>query len=59
MNRQADGVDIFLKGGTDDLFRRIVNAKVDDFYPCVSQRPRNDLYAPVMAIQASLRNQYA
>src|SRR5438105_3193683 len=53
-NADADDVDIFLDGGFHDFFGRAVQPGVDDVHARVAQRSRDNLYAPIMAVEADL-----
>ena len=53
-HREADGVGVLLDGRLDDLLRRLVQAGVDDLHAGVAQRPRDDLGAAVVAVEARL-----
>ena len=55
---RTDHVDVLLDRDTDDLGRRPVQAGVDDLHAGISQRPRDDLDAPVMAVEADLAKQH-
>src|SRR5918996_4674409 len=57
--RKPDGVDVLLDRGGGDLLGRLVQARVDDLHPGVSQRSGDDLDAPVVAVEAGLCNQYS
>lgn len=59
MNREADGIDIFLERGVNNFFSRIVNAKIDDLDAGISERPGNYFHAPVMAVQSGLGDENA
>src|SRR5262245_378760 len=50
-DRDHDRVGILLHRGHDDLFRRLVEAGVDNLHPRVSERPRDDLRSPVVAVE--------
>ncbi len=54
---QPDCVDILLDGGRGDLLGGLVQPRVDDLHSGVSQRPGDDLYSPVVAVEAGLGNQ--
>ena len=54
--RQADGVGVLLEDGLGDLLRRLVQAGVDDLEAAVAQRPGDDLRAPIVTVEAGLRD---
>ena len=51
---QADGVDVLLDAGLDDLVGGLVQARVDDLETRVAQGAGDDFGAPVVAVQAGL-----
>src|SRR5262249_12059611 len=51
---EPDGVRILLDGGGHDLLGRLMEAGIDHFEAGVPQRPRDDLGAAVMAVEARL-----
>ena len=53
---KTDGVHVFLKRRAGDLFRRVVNAEIDHLDAGVAQRPRDDLDAPVVAVETDFGN---
>ncbi len=58
-DRQADGVNVFLNGGGDDLFRRLTQACIDHFHPGVAEGAGDDLGTAVVTVEARLGNQNA
>ncbi len=58
MNREADGIYIFLERGTDDLFGGIMDAEIDNLDTGVSKCSRDNLNAAIMAIQSHLGDEY-
>ena len=54
--RQADSVDIFLQGRLGDLFRGLMQPRVDDFETMIAKGARDGLRAPIMPIEAGLGN---
>src|SRR5215468_2075543 len=53
-DRQPDRVGVFLECGCHDLLRGLVQPGVDHLYSGVTKRPRHDLGAPVVPVQARL-----
>jgi hypothetical protein len=53
----AQHVHVLLDGGGDDLLGRAVKPRVDDVHPAVAKRAGDDLRAPVVTVEADLRDQ--
>ena len=58
-DRDADRVGVFLDHRLDDLLGRLVQTGVDDLHPGVAQCPRDDLRAPVVTVEAGLRDDHS
>jgi hypothetical protein len=58
-DRDADRVRILLDRRLHDLLRRLVQTRVDHLHAGVSQRPRDDLRAPVVAVETGLRDHHS
>src|SRR4029079_4132644 len=59
VQRETYCFGVFLDRGLDDLLRRLVQARVDHLEARVTQRPRDDLRAAVVAVEAGLRDDHA
>src|SRR5690606_2963323 len=55
-DRQPDDVGVLLKRGGGNLLGRLAQAGVDDLHTRITQRPRNDLGAPIVPIEPGLRD---
>ena len=51
---EPDGVGVLLHDGLDHLLGRLVEARVDDLEPGVTQGPGDDLGSPIVAVEAWL-----
>jgi len=56
-DRDAQYVDVLLDRGLDNLFRRPVEAGVDDLEPGVTERPGDDVCPAVVPVEADLRHE--
>src|SRR5512135_2152099 len=56
-DREADDVHVLLDRGRRDLLGRLAQPRVDDLHAGVAQRARDDLGAPVVAVEARLGDQ--
>lgn len=57
--RQTDGIDIFLKSRLCDLFRRLMQTRVDDLEPMVAQCSCDGLRAAIVSVQTRFGNDYS
>ena len=57
-DRQPDHIDVLLERGRGDHLGRLAETRVDDLEALVAQSPGEHLGAPVMAVEAGLRDEH-
>jgi hypothetical protein len=55
-NAQADHIRTFLKGRRYNLFRRLMESRVDDFESFILEGLSNKLRSTIMAVQTGFRD---
>ena len=59
VHRQANGIGIFLLGGSHDAVGGLTQSEVNDLHACISQNSSNHLDATVVPVEAKLGQDYA
>jgi hypothetical protein len=58
MNRNADGIDVFLNRRTDNFRCAVVNAEINHFDTGIAESLGDDFYASIVAVETDFAEEY-